>query len=367
MRPWPSPSPPFAPPPLSRTSICTSPGAVADEDVRLAGLRVPERVGQALLHDSIGREVDRGGQRDALALDLQPHRKARAPELLDQRVEAVEARMRGALGVLTVASHRAEQAAHLAQCRAAGLLDAPERLAVPLELVREVVPDGADLKHHHADGVRDDVVELARDARALLGDCDTRRGLALPLRLRRTQLRCVGALGSLAQDEAGEPADPEQHGREDDLARRVVGVVVDDDRRAGEHDREADSRLRVVREVAEQERRGHAGDERARGEHDQPAVDQGDRRTQEPDRRRCGEREAATCEQRQDDQRHRRHGEPVRRRRLVRRVVPECHLEGALECGDRDQDVEPVPPHERCELAHTRNLLQATDHRLLPG
>ena len=108
------------------------------------------------------------------------------------------------------------------------------------------MPDGADLKHHHADGVGDDVVELARDARALLGDGDARRGLPLPLGLGGTQLRGLGPLRSLAQREAGEPADPEQHGREDELARRVVGVVVDDDRRAAEHDREADSRLRVV-------------------------------------------------------------------------------------------------------------------------
>ena len=83
-------------------------------------------------------------------------------------------------------------------------------------------------------------------------------GLALALGLRRAQLRGLGALGPLAQGEAGEPADPEQHGREDELAGRVVGVVVDDDRRAAEHDREADARLRVVAEVAEQERRGHA-------------------------------------------------------------------------------------------------------------
>ena len=40
--------------------------------------------------------------------------------------------------------------------------------------------DGADLQHHHADRVRDDVVQLARDPRALLGDRDPRRRLGSP-------------------------------------------------------------------------------------------------------------------------------------------------------------------------------------------
>ena len=77
-------------------------------------------------------------------------------------------------------------------------------------VVGKLVPDGADLEHHHADRVGDDVVELARDPRALLGDGDARRRLALPLGLRRTLLGRLGLLGALAQGEAGEPADREQ-------------------------------------------------------------------------------------------------------------------------------------------------------------
>ena len=48
-----------APSPSSRTSICSSSGAVADGHVGVAGARVLERVGQALLHDPVGGEVDR--------------------------------------------------------------------------------------------------------------------------------------------------------------------------------------------------------------------------------------------------------------------------------------------------------------------
>ena len=87
------------------------------------------------------------------------------------------------------------------------------------------MPDGADLEHHHADGVGDDVVELARDPRALLGDGDARRRLALPLGLGRARLGRLGLLGPLAQREAGEPDDREQDRDEDELAGSVAGSL----------------------------------------------------------------------------------------------------------------------------------------------
>ena len=67
------------------------------------------------------------------------------------------------------------------------------------------MPDGADLEHHHADGVGDDVVELARDPRPLLGHRDARRCLPLPLGLGRALLGRLGLLGTLAQGVAREP------------------------------------------------------------------------------------------------------------------------------------------------------------------
>ena len=51
------------------------------------------------------------------------------------------------------------------------------------------MPDGADLEHHHADGVGDDVVELAGDPRALLRHRDACCRFTLALCLRRTLLR----------------------------------------------------------------------------------------------------------------------------------------------------------------------------------
>ena len=67
-------------------------GLVADGHVGVAGVRVLERVRQALLDDAIRGEVDRPRERDGLALDVQPHGQAGAADLVEQRVEAVEAR-----------------------------------------------------------------------------------------------------------------------------------------------------------------------------------------------------------------------------------------------------------------------------------
>ena len=86
----------------------------------------------------------------------------------------------------------------------------------------------------------------------------------------------------------------------------------------------------------------------------------------EPDRRRRREGQAPACEQRQHDERDGGYGEPAGGGRLVRRVVPERDLEGALERGEEDQGVESVLPRECCEPRHTRNVLQAPTGRLLP-
>ena len=77
-----------------------------------------------------------------------------------------------------------------------------------------------DLEHHHADCVGDDVVELARDPRALLCDGDTCRRLALALGLGRAHFGRLGLHRALAQGVAGEPADPEFERNEDEVAGR---------------------------------------------------------------------------------------------------------------------------------------------------
>ena len=103
-------------------------------------------------------------------------------------------------------THRAEQAPHLRERCAARLLDVGERIPIVGERVRELAPDRADLEDHDADGMGDDVVELARDPGALLCHRDARSRLALTLGVECTFLRRVGLGGPLAQGEPGEPA-----------------------------------------------------------------------------------------------------------------------------------------------------------------
>ena len=135
-----------------------------------------------------------GGSGTGSPSTRQAHGQAGAAELVEQRVEAVEAGLRREVEVVAVAAHRAEQPPHVGERGAAGLLDAAERLAV-LGLRRgQVVADGADLEHDHADRVGDDVVQLAGDPRALLGHRDAGRRLALALGVARALLRRLGLL-----------------------------------------------------------------------------------------------------------------------------------------------------------------------------
>jgi hypothetical protein len=87
---------------------------------------------------------------------------------------------------VAVVSHRAEEAAHLGERRAAGLLHVPEGVRVVPQRLRQPVPDNANLKHHHAHRVGDDVVQLTRDSRALLGNSDACGGFTLPLPVDRS-------------------------------------------------------------------------------------------------------------------------------------------------------------------------------------
>ena len=323
-----------------------------------------ERVGQALLDDPVRGQVERAGEGGDIAVDLQVDGQAGAADRFDERVEVVEPRLGGELGVLVLAPHRAEQAAHLRQRAAAGPLDALERLLVLVHLRGQLVADGADLQHHHAHGVGDDVVELARDPRALLGDRDAGGGLALALGVDGALLRRLDLLGALAQGVTGQPGDQEQGGREDVVAGGVAGLVRDDDRRPAQDDGQPDPRLRGVAELAEQERGGHSRDRQRRRVADQPAVGERDGGGEQPDRDRRAEGPAVAGEQRQHDERGGGHGEPGRR--LALRVAAERDLERALERAEHDQDVESVAAGEGDEPAHGATLSHVPRVRLIP-
>ena len=116
----------------------------------------------------------------------------------------LEARLGSERGCLLGAPEHADEPAHLGQRLAPGLLDDLERLALLLLIGLEPTANRARLDGHHAHAVADDVVELARDPGALLGDGFASFVLPLALELLGTLLR-VGSLPELAADREGPP------------------------------------------------------------------------------------------------------------------------------------------------------------------
>ncbi len=66
-------------------------------------------------------------------------------------------------------AHRVEQQAHVGQRGPARLLDVAEGAPQFRVRIGELVPHGADLEDHDADGMGDGVVQLAGDPGAFLG------------------------------------------------------------------------------------------------------------------------------------------------------------------------------------------------------
>ena len=157
---------------------------------------------------------------------MQPDRQAGAADLLQQRVEAVEARLGRELEVVAVAAHRAEQAAHLGERRAAGLLDAlgarPRRPRASSGSLCRTAPTWSTI-------TLTAWATMSWSSRAIRARSSATAMRAAASRSRsalgRALLRRLGLLGPLAQREAGEPADREQERDEDELAGRVVGSL----------------------------------------------------------------------------------------------------------------------------------------------
>jgi hypothetical protein len=97
-----------------------------------------------------------------------------------------------------LAVHDAEQAAHLGQRLAAGLLDDEQRLAADPVVAVEQQPRGPALDGHHAHAVGDHVVQIAGDPGALRRHGGARPFLAVALEPVGTLLQLGGALRSRA-------------------------------------------------------------------------------------------------------------------------------------------------------------------------
>ena len=271
------------------------------------------------------------------------------------------------LGFVPVAAHCGEETAHLGERCPPGPLDAPERIAVLGQCIREPVPDRADLEHHHADGMGNDVVKLAGNPRTLLCHRDTCRRLALPLGPGRTLLRRFGLLGTLTQGVTRDPGDHEPERDEYEVPDwQWARDVVDHDHDPDHNDDQTNARLQRIAEVPEQERARQPDQAEAADEREQQSVAERDRRGQNPIDSRGGERKASAREERQYQDGNRRYGDPQRRRRCARRVASDDELEHPRDRQERDQQLEPVSARDVSDPDHVPNVAHALLRRLLP-
>ena len=142
------------------------------------------------------RQVEARGQRARLALDLERHRHPRRAGALDQRRELGQPGLRREVGAAsssrsTPSSRRISPSDSSADRRIAR-----QRPARELRVAVERGLGAVGLDRDHAQPVGDDVVQLARDPRPLLGHRELRGPLALVLELggqRRASLRAGGA------------------------------------------------------------------------------------------------------------------------------------------------------------------------------
>ena len=181
--------------PVSRTASSSSSSAPAERASRRgAPRRVLAHVGERLLHDPVGGEVEAGGQLARLAALTSSATGTPAPRARSTSASSCASPGCGRelVAVLLLAQH-AEQPPHVARAprrrsrgsRAAARGRARGRVERGLGRV--------GLDGDHADAVGDDVVELARDPRALLGDGGLRG--ALPLRGRQLALGLLARCG----------------------------------------------------------------------------------------------------------------------------------------------------------------------------
>jgi hypothetical protein len=236
-----------------------------------------------------------------LAEHLHLYLQAGGPHLADECVEVTQAPLRDQLDLVPLAPHGIKEVAHLRECGAPRLLDVPERLAVLAVAGWHPMPHCPDLEHHHAHRMGDHVVKLSRNSCSLLGYRYTSGDLAVPLGLGRTFLGRPRFLRPLAQGEADQPTDGEQHGDEEQLTEGVGWVVEDHDCGARHHQGEADAALSAVAQVSEEHRGNHASNGDGRLVDDQLPVEEGQPCTEQPRGGRRDERGSVAQQQHEHD------------------------------------------------------------------
>ena len=137
-----------------------------------------DHVGERLLHDAVGRQLDAGVDAHARSLDVERHRHAGVAHVVDEARQVGEPGRRCVVALAVAVAQHAEQAAHLGERAAGGGRDGLERGTGLVGPVGEHVGADAGLHGDHRHRVGDDVVQLLGDPQPLLGE-HAGRALAL--------------------------------------------------------------------------------------------------------------------------------------------------------------------------------------------
>lgn len=129
-------------------------------------------VGECLLHQPVDSQPDSRRELTTRAGHRERHVEPCAAQVLHQLLDVVETRLwrQGTGTCLVEVAQDADNAAHLVEGSPPDGLDRRECLGRPLGIAGQGAPGGGGLHGHHTDVMCDHVVQLARDARALLGD-----------------------------------------------------------------------------------------------------------------------------------------------------------------------------------------------------
>ena len=179
--------------------------------------------------------------------------KPRCAHSCDELVEPVETRLRASRLETVLHAEHADEPAHFRERLARRPLDRRERL-VSRGAGCLVQAFRTGLEDDDAQRVGDDVVQFARDSRALLGDGEPRALLAFLF-----ELRCQPVSG--VHDPSDEPEASEDRGHEDEIVAGEPGPDVDGDHQS----RAARDRTPAPGVRGDRVRRDHPGEERRVG------------------------------------------------------------------------------------------------------
>src|SRR5262249_25456575 len=161
--------------------------------------------------------------------DLQVVGEPGVAHLRDQAVEVLQARLGGACRSLLRAAQDADEAAHLGERLAAGLLDDEQRLALLLLVLLQQPPHCRRLDGHAAHAVTAAVVECRTDPGPLLDPRRARTLLTLALEPLGLGPELAHLDAALVEEDADKPRCAEERPRPDVVADRGVGEALVDE------------------------------------------------------------------------------------------------------------------------------------------